>query len=76
MVRYLHTLKTLRQIALDHATSPHPDLAATGRELGRIVHRDSSALAAQLVPLRRRRHGFERWLEPPRQHAIAGHPHD
>ena len=62
MVRYLRTLKTLRQIALDHATSPQPDLAAMARELGRIVHRDSVVLAAQLTPLRSRRHGFGRWL--------------
>ena len=62
MVRYLRTLKTLRQIALDHAAAPHPDLAAMARELGRIVHRDSLALAARLTPLRSRRHGFGRWL--------------
>ena len=62
MVRYLRTLKTLRQIALGHAASSHPDLASMARELGRIVHRDSIALADQLAPLRRRRHGFERWL--------------
>ena len=62
MVRYLRTLKTLRQIALDHAAAPHPDLASMARELGRIVHRDSIALAAQLAPLRSRGHGAERWL--------------
>ena len=61
MVRYLRTLKTLRQIALDHAASAQPDLAAMARELGRIVHRDSIALATQLEPLRRRRQGFKSW---------------
>lgn len=62
MVRFLRTLKTLRQIALDHAASSQPDLAAMARELGLIVHRDSIALGAQLAPLRRRQRGFGRWL--------------
>ncbi len=62
MVRYLRTLKALRQIALDYATSPHPDLASMARELGRVVHQDSIVLAARLTPLRSRRHGLGRWL--------------
>jgi predicted metal-dependent enzyme (double-stranded beta helix superfamily) len=62
MGKHQHTLKTLRAIALEHATAEHPDLATMARELGRVVHQDASALATRLASLRQRRHGFERWL--------------
>lgn len=56
------TLKTLRRIALEHAATEQPDLATMARELGRVVHQDSLALAARLTPLMARQRGFERWL--------------
>jgi predicted metal-dependent enzyme (double-stranded beta helix superfamily) len=62
MGKYMRTLKTLREIALEHGTAEQPDLASMARELGRVVHQDSQALAAHLAPLRLRQRGFERWL--------------
>jgi predicted metal-dependent enzyme (double-stranded beta helix superfamily) len=34
MGKYLHTLKTLREIALEHGAAEQPDLALMARELG------------------------------------------
>ena len=62
MGKYLHTLKTLREIALEHGSCDQPDLASMSRELGRVVHQDVDALSTRLAPLRARKHGFERWL--------------
>lgn len=62
MGKYMRTLKTLREIALEHSNVEQPDLASMARELGRVVHQDSQALAKRLGPLRNRQHGFERWL--------------
>ena len=62
MGKYLHTLKTLREIALEHGAAAQPDLASMARELGRVVHQDTGALTARFAPLRARRHGLERWL--------------
>jgi hypothetical protein len=67
MGKSLHTLKTLRQIALDHVTSPQPDLAVISRELSRVVHQDADALLRGLAHLQSRAHGFERWLLGQRQ---------
>jgi hypothetical protein len=54
------TLKTLRAIALDHASVTEPDLATMVRELGQVAHRNSAAIAAQLR--RQRRRGFGQWV--------------
>ncbi len=62
MARYLHTLKSLCEIALEHGSAEQPDLALMARELGCVVHRDAEALSTRLAPLRARRRGFERWL--------------
>lgn len=62
MGKYLHTLKALREIALEHSACDQPDLASMSRELGRVVHQDVDGLTARLAPLRARKHGFERWL--------------
>ena len=62
MGKHLHTLKTLRAIALEHAAAEHPDLATMARELGRVVHQDAQALSTRLAPLLKRQRGFERWL--------------
>jgi predicted metal-dependent enzyme (double-stranded beta helix superfamily) len=62
MGKYLHTLKTLREIALEHGAAEQPDLASMARELGRVVHQDTEALTTRFAPLRARNHGFERWL--------------
>lgn len=62
MGTHRHILKTLRSIALEHASSDHPDLASMARELGSVVHRDAAALARRLVSLRKRHHGFERFV--------------
>ena len=56
------TLKTLRAIALEHASVAQPDLASMARDLGQIVHRDASAIAVRLGRLRHPGHGHERWL--------------
>ena len=56
------TLKTLRAIALEHASVADPDLASMARELGQVVHRNSSAIASRLVHLRQRGQGLGRWL--------------
>jgi predicted metal-dependent enzyme (double-stranded beta helix superfamily) len=57
-----HILKTLRALALDHASVAQPDLASMARDLGQLVHRDASALAAQFSRLRRRGPDLERWM--------------
>ncbi len=55
------TLRTLRAIALEHASAAHPDLASMARELGQIVHRDTLAIAERLSRLRHRKQGLGRW---------------
>lgn len=62
MGKHRHPLKTLREIALEHAATEHPDLATMARELGRVVHQDASTLATRLAGLCQRQRGFERWL--------------
>ena len=62
MGTYLHTLKALREIALEHGAAEQPDLALMARELGRAVHQNTEALTTRVAPLRARNHGFERWL--------------
>ncbi|MHB1057947.1 MAG: cysteine dioxygenase [Rhodanobacter sp.] len=62
MGKYKNTLKTLRAIALEHAADAQPDLALMARELGRVVHQETSALSTRLASLRTRQRGFERWL--------------
>ncbi|TAL95672.1 MAG: cysteine dioxygenase [Rhodanobacter sp.] len=56
------TLKTLRAIALEHANVAHPDLASMARDLGQVVHHNSSAMATRLARLHQRGHGLGRWL--------------
>lgn len=58
----LHTLKTLRAIALDHGVDGQPDLALLAREMGRVVHEDASSIAQELASFHARGPGFERWL--------------
>ncbi len=55
-------LKTLRALALEHASVAQPDLAAMARDLGQVVHRDGSELATRLARLRRGGSNLERWL--------------
>jgi predicted metal-dependent enzyme (double-stranded beta helix superfamily) len=62
MGRYRNALKTLRQIALEHAAVEQPDLASMARELGRVIHQDAAALSERLTPLLYRQRGLERWL--------------
>lgn len=62
MNQRVHGLKALRHIALEHCANAHPDLAALARDLGRVVHRQSTALGDELADLRLRERGFERWL--------------
>lgn len=62
MSQPMHSLKALRDIAFDLGVGKHPDLAAMARELGRVVHRDGTALNEGLYDLRTRQRGFERWL--------------
>jgi predicted metal-dependent enzyme (double-stranded beta helix superfamily) len=62
MRRHRYHLKALRDIALAHTRSPHPDLAMLARELGSVVHGDSRALAQELDSLRVSPHGFRRLL--------------
>ena len=57
-----HILKTLRAIALEHASVARPDLALMARELGQVVHRDATALTARFSRLRRHGLGLERWM--------------
>lgn len=61
MGKYSRTLKALRAIALDYGRVERPDLASMARELGRVVHQDSAALAHRLVPSRSRQRGFGQW---------------
>ncbi|MEO7052033.1 MAG: cysteine dioxygenase family protein [Rhodanobacter sp.] len=56
------TLNTLRAIALEHASVAVPDLASMARELGRVVHRSSSAIASPRARMRQRGQGLRRWL--------------
>lgn len=62
MRRHRHHLKALRDTALAHTRDPHPDLAVLARELGRIVHRDNQALAADLATLHPSPRDFRRLL--------------
>lgn len=63
MGKYMRTLKTLREIALEHATVERPDLASMARELGRVVHQNSPTLSARLpVGWRWRERRPDHWL--------------
>ena len=62
MGKYTHSLKTLRDIALEYGRVEHPDLASMARELGRVVHLDASALSTRLATMHRRRRNGGRWL--------------
>lgn len=62
MGKHLHTLKHLRDIALEYGGAEQPDLALMARELGCALHQDAEALSQRLAPLRARSRGFERWL--------------
>jgi len=62
MGKYVHSLKTLREIALEYGCVEHPDLASMARELGRVVHQNASTLLTRLVTLRRRHRADSRWL--------------
>ena len=62
MGKYMHSLKILRDIALEYGRVEHPDLASMARELGRVVHQDAFALSARLATLRRHRRDGGRWL--------------
>ena len=57
-----HILKTLRALALEHASVTQPDLAAMARDLGQVVHRDGSELTTRLARLRRCESDLERWM--------------
>ena len=57
-----HILKTLRALALEHASVAQPDLAAMARDLGQVVHRDGSELATRFARLGRRGNDLQRWL--------------
>ncbi len=58
----LHTLKTLRAIALNHGVDGQPDLALMAREMGRVVHENASSISQELASLQARGPRFERWL--------------
>jgi predicted metal-dependent enzyme (double-stranded beta helix superfamily) len=62
MGKYVHSLNTLRDIALEYSRVEQPDLASMARELGRAVHQDASALSARLATMHRRRRDSSRWL--------------
>ncbi|MEW9625764.1 cysteine dioxygenase [Rhodanobacter geophilus] len=62
MGKYVHSLNTLRDIALEYGRVEHPDLASMARELGRAVHQDAPALSARLATMHRRRRDSSRWL--------------
>ena len=62
MGKHSQTLKTLRAIALDHGTGTQPDLASLARDLGRVVHEDTSTFAGRLGALTARDQPFRRWL--------------
>ncbi|MBN8924530.1 MAG: hypothetical protein BGP10_13060 [Rhodanobacter sp. 68-29] len=62
MGKYVHSLKTLRDIALEYGRIEHPDLATMARELGRVVHLEGSALSVRLATMHRRRRRSGRWL--------------
>lgn len=62
MIKRIHVLKTLRDIAFEAGRAAQPDLATMARDLGQAVSRHSDTLADQLAPLKARRRGFERWL--------------
>lgn len=58
----MHSLKTLRDIALEYGRGEHPDLASMARELGRVVHQQTPALSIRLASLRRHWRSRSRWL--------------
>jgi predicted metal-dependent enzyme (double-stranded beta helix superfamily) len=62
MIKRIHVLKTLRDIAFEIGQASQPDLATMARDLGQAVSRHGEVLAEQLAPLKARRRGFERWL--------------
>ena len=62
MGKYMHSLKALRDIALEYGRGVHPDLASMARELGRAVHQGAETLPMRLANLRQRRSGGGRWL--------------
>ncbi|MFK2878673.1 cupin domain-containing protein [Rhodanobacter hydrolyticus] len=54
MGKYMHNLKTLRDIALEYGSVEHPDLATMARDLGCVVHGNAPALSARLAAVHRR----------------------
>ena len=50
----MHSLKSLRNIVLEHGRVEHPDLATMARDLGRVVHGHAPALSARLAAVHRR----------------------
>ncbi|KJV36742.1 cysteine dioxygenase [Luteibacter yeojuensis] len=55
-------IKTLRDIAFDHADAPVPDLASMARDFGSMLHARHAEVDEALGALRQRRRGFERWM--------------
>ena len=56
------TLKTLREIALEHASVADPDLASMARDLGQIVHRNSFTMTTRQTRLRQPGQSLGRWM--------------
>lgn len=54
------TLKTLREIALEHASVTQPDLASMARDLGQVAHGNSSVMATRLARLQQCGQGLGR----------------
>lgn len=61
MGKHSHTLKTLRAIALEHGAAGHPDLASLARELGRVVHQNTSLSTALAGAFSTRSQAFRCW---------------
>lgn len=62
MGKSMHSLKTLRDIALEYGLVEHPDLASMARELGSVVHRHTARLAQRLETLQQHRRHTGVWL--------------
>ena len=62
MGKHSHTLKALREIALEHGVGEQPDLASMARELGAVIHRNGALPMTAVSRLSKPQAGLARWL--------------
>jgi len=62
MGKHSHTLKALREIALNYGSTEQPDLAAMARDLGAVIHRNGALPVTAVSRRNKPQVGLTRWL--------------